>query len=77
MGKGKFSPCSKIAPAAVCAPPERFAGKGEAVSKSRKLWYNKSMEMEIVFVPSAFKHTVSEENIRWVLLNHIADEGLW
>jgi len=27
----------------------------------------------IVFVPSAFKHTVSEENIRWVLLNHLAD----
>ena len=31
------------------------------------------MDMEIVFVPSAFKHTVSEENIRWVLLNHLAD----
>ena len=31
------------------------------------------METEIVFVPSAFKHAVSEENIRWVLLNHIAD----
>ena len=31
------------------------------------------MGMEIVFVPSAFKHTVSEENIRWVLLNHLAD----
>ena len=26
-----------------------------------------------MFVPSAFKHTVSEENIRWVLLNHLAD----
>jgi hypothetical protein len=31
------------------------------------------MEMAIVFVPSAFKHSVSEENIRWVLLKHIAD----
>ena len=31
------------------------------------------MGPEIVFVPSAFKHTISEENIRWVLLNHIAD----
>ena len=26
-----------------------------------------------MFVPSAFKHSVSEENIRWVLLNHLAD----
>jgi len=31
------------------------------------------MGPEIVFVPSAFKHEVSEENIRWVVLNHIAD----
>jgi uncharacterized DUF497 family protein len=31
------------------------------------------MSPEIVFVPSAFKHAVSEENIRWVLLNHLAD----
>ncbi|MCL1946210.1 MAG: hypothetical protein FWF51_03530, partial [Chitinivibrionia bacterium] len=31
------------------------------------------MGQEIVFVPSAFKHAVSEENIRWVLLNHLAD----
>ena len=31
------------------------------------------MGPQIVFVPSAFKHAVSEENIRWVLLNHIAD----
>jgi len=31
------------------------------------------MGPEIVFVPSAFKHEVSEKNIRWVLLNHIAD----
>ena len=31
------------------------------------------MVPEIVFVPSAFKHDVSEENIRWVLLNHLAD----
>jgi len=31
------------------------------------------MKPEIVFVPSAFKHAVSEENIRWVLLNHLAD----
>ncbi|MDR1178317.1 MAG: hypothetical protein LBK64_05770 [Spirochaetaceae bacterium] len=31
------------------------------------------MEPDIVFVPSAFKHDVSEENIRWVLLNHLLD----
>ena len=31
------------------------------------------MGLEISFVPSAFKHAVSEENIRWVLLNHLAD----
>jgi hypothetical protein len=31
------------------------------------------MAMEIIFVPSAFKHSISEENIRWVLLNHLAD----
>jgi len=31
------------------------------------------MGPEIIFVPSAFKHSVSEENIRWVLLNHLAD----
>jgi hypothetical protein len=34
---------------------------------------NKIMALEIVFIPSAFKHTISEENIRWVLLNHLAD----
>lgn len=31
------------------------------------------MEQEIIFVPSAFKHTVSEENIRWILSYHLAD----
>ena len=31
------------------------------------------MGPSIEFVPSAFKHKVSEENIRWVLLNHLAD----
>ena len=31
------------------------------------------MGPEIVFVPSAFKHRFSEENIRWVLLNHLVD----
>ena len=31
------------------------------------------MGPEIVFVPSAFKHAFSEENIRWVLLNSLAD----
>ena len=31
------------------------------------------MGPEIVFVPSAFKHKFSEENIRWVLLNHLVD----
>jgi hypothetical protein len=31
------------------------------------------MGSEIVFVPSAFKHEISEDSIRWVLLNHLAD----
>ena len=31
------------------------------------------MGPEIIFVPSAFKHAFSEENIRWVLLNSLAD----
>ena len=31
------------------------------------------MGLNVEFVPSAFKHAVSEENIRWVLLNHLAD----
>jgi hypothetical protein len=31
------------------------------------------MYSEIVFVPSAFKHGISEDNIRWALLNHLAD----
>ena len=31
------------------------------------------MALEIVFIPSAFKHSISEENIRWVLLNHLVD----
>jgi uncharacterized DUF497 family protein len=31
------------------------------------------MSLEIVFTSSAFKHGISEENIRWVLLNHLAD----
>jgi len=31
------------------------------------------MGSEIIFVPSAFNHDISEANIRWVLLNHLAD----
>ena len=31
------------------------------------------MGPDIIFVPSAFKHAFSEENIRWVLLNSLAD----
>jgi uncharacterized DUF497 family protein len=31
------------------------------------------MTTEIVFVSSAFDHNISEENIRWVLLNHLTD----
>ena len=31
------------------------------------------MVTEIVFVPSAFKHSISEASIRWVLLNHLLD----
>jgi len=32
--------------------------------------------LNVVFVPSAFKHNISEENIRWVLLNHLADGAI-
>jgi hypothetical protein len=32
--------------------------------------------LKVVFAPSAFKHSVSEENIRWVLLNHLADGAI-
>jgi hypothetical protein len=31
------------------------------------------MEQKIEFVPSAFRHGVSEEDIRWVLNNYLAD----
>ena len=31
------------------------------------------MGPEIIFIPSAFKHSVSEGDIRWALLNHLAD----
>jgi len=31
------------------------------------------MGLEIIFIPSAFKHNVTEENIRWVLQNHLVD----
>ena len=31
------------------------------------------MGPDIIFVPSAFKHAFTEENIRWVLLNSLAD----
>jgi len=31
------------------------------------------MGPRVVFVPSAFKHDVSEDDIRWVLLNHLVD----
>jgi uncharacterized DUF497 family protein len=31
------------------------------------------MEPDIVFVPSAFKHGITEENIRWILAYHLAD----
>jgi hypothetical protein len=31
------------------------------------------MDTEILFIPSAFDHNISEDNICWVLLNHLAD----
>jgi len=31
------------------------------------------MEPEIIILPSALKRDISEENIHWVLLNHLAD----
>jgi len=31
------------------------------------------MALGIVFVPSAFRHNVSEESIRWVLSHYLAD----
>ena len=51
-----------------------FRGGGIfVVAKIATIEYIKNMGPKIVFVPSAFKHSVSEENIRWVLLNHIVD----
>jgi uncharacterized DUF497 family protein len=32
-----------------------------------------SMELEIVFIPAAFKHGISAENIQWALSHHLAD----
>ncbi|GBU22331.1 hypothetical protein R80B4_02238 [Fibrobacteres bacterium R8-0-B4] len=34
------------------------------------------MGLKVVFVPSAFKHNISEENIRWALQNHLADGAI-
>jgi hypothetical protein len=34
------------------------------------------MGLKVIFVPSAFEHNVSEENIRWALLNHLADGAI-
>ncbi|MDR3324550.1 MAG: hypothetical protein LBS82_00990 [Spirochaetaceae bacterium] len=31
------------------------------------------MELEIVFIPAAFKHGISAENIQWALSHHLAD----
>jgi uncharacterized DUF497 family protein len=31
------------------------------------------MEPEIIFIPSAFKHGITAENIRWTLSHHLAD----
>jgi uncharacterized DUF497 family protein len=31
------------------------------------------LEPEIICIPSAFKHGISAENIRWVLSHHLAD----
>jgi uncharacterized DUF497 family protein len=43
------------------------------VDKKRWLWYTLSMELKIIFIPSAFKHGVSAENIRWALSHYLAD----
>jgi uncharacterized DUF497 family protein len=31
------------------------------------------MEPEIIYIPSAFKHGITVENIRWALSHHLAD----
>jgi uncharacterized DUF497 family protein len=31
------------------------------------------MEPEIIYIPSAFKHGISAENIQWALSHHLAD----
>jgi len=31
------------------------------------------MALDVLFVPSAFKHNVSEKSIRWVLSHYLAD----
>ena len=38
--------------------------------------WNKLMGQNVVFVPSAFKHDISEENILWALQNHLTDSAL-
>jgi len=38
--------------------------------------WNKLMGQKVVFVPSAFKHDVSEENILWALQNHLTDSAI-
>ena len=31
------------------------------------------MDIQVEFDPTAFKHHITEENIRWALRNHLAD----
>jgi uncharacterized DUF497 family protein len=38
--------------------------------------WNKLTGLRVVFVPSAFKHDVSEENIHWALQNHLTDSAI-
>jgi len=34
------------------------------------------MGLRVIFVPSAFKHNISEESILWVLSNHLVDGAI-
>jgi hypothetical protein len=52
-----------------------FVRSGEVNMVGTVAW-NKLMGQNVVFVPSAFKHDISEENILWALQNHLTDSAI-
>jgi hypothetical protein len=55
-----------VADGGVCAPP--------VLALSSVLCYLLPMDVIVKFVPSAFKHKVTEENIRHAILNYRYDD---